>query len=32
MDGGTSEDGYTVSSPCEPDSSGELNSYRRWKL
>ena len=24
MDGRTTEHGYTISSPCEPDGSGEL--------
>ena len=26
MDGRTTEHGYTISSPCEPDGSGELKS------
>ena len=26
-DGRTTEHGYTISSPCEPDGSGELKSY-----
>ena len=25
-DGRTTEHGYTISSPCEPDGSGELNT------
>ena len=26
-DGRTTEHGYTISSPCEPDGSGELKSW-----
>ena len=31
-DGRTTEHGYTISSPCEPDSSGELKNAvsERW--
>ena len=28
MDGRTTEHGYTISSPCEPDGSGELKNSK----
>ena len=31
-DGRTTEHGYTISSPCEPDGSGELTSDGRLSL
>ena len=30
-DGRTTEHGYTISSPCEPDGSGELKMYRIYR-
>ena len=31
-DGRTTEHGYTISSPCEPDGSGELQTHHHvWK-
>ena len=32
MDGQTSQHGYTIGSPCEPDSSGELKSALKSAL
>ena len=29
-DGRTTEHGYTISSPCEPDGSGELKISDQW--
>ena len=31
-DGRTTEHGYTISSPCEPDGSGELKTFKNLLL